>query len=273
MQSDSVIDLAARGAEMTAGMISRLRRSGVEGLAVGRTPEGPYFVYGESRHLFLGRRGRGPLHVAWDTNLLIDYFEHGERLWANDSLPARVAGEYGEELEALQLIISLWVVRDIRFHILESSIDDGPIALAATRRTRRRHAWEEFCAAISLVADDEDRPHDTLLLPASALEAALEHVPEGYDRELIRGAVASRHHVFLTRDKGILAARNDLRPFGLHIASPQDLVEDLAGAGALHCLFHPRHLYWPAPDQQRVAHLIQALEEPTESATRAVDGC
>lgn len=78
--------------------------------------EGPHFVYQDNPRLFLGRRGRGPLRVAWDTNLLIDYFEHGRALWENKSLPELVPGTYGEELEGLQIVMAVWILRDIRFY-------------------------------------------------------------------------------------------------------------------------------------------------------------
>ncbi|AZS42343.1 hypothetical protein CVS54_03706 [Microbacterium oxydans] len=249
---------------MTSNMIYRIRRSGTLDWPIKvPTPEGPHFVYHQARHLFLGRSGRGPLHVAWDTNLLLDYFDHGAALWDNESLAERCPGEYGEELEALQVIISLWVVRDIRFHILEGTIADSRTPLSDERRARRRQAWREFCDALALVADDESLRIDTLLLPRSALQNALAMVPAGNDRRLVAEAVQSRLHVFLTRDKGVLAAKEALRPFGLLIMSPGDLLEALAAAGAIHCLLDRRHLYWPMPDQQRVSHLIRALD-PTE---------
>jgi hypothetical protein len=95
-------------------------------------PEGPHFVYDGAQHLFLGRRGRGPLSVAWDTNLLIDYFTYGSLLWKGESIP--VDGDYGAELEGLQLILGLWVMRDIRFVILPDTIDDAKKQLSPERR-------------------------------------------------------------------------------------------------------------------------------------------
>jgi hypothetical protein len=49
-------------------------------------------------------------------------------------------------------------------------------------------------------------------------------------------AVELDAHVFLTRDRGVLACKQGLRPFGLLIATPADLLEQLAAYGALHCL-------------------------------------
>lgn len=241
-------------------MSARLR----DGLSMpdgGPIPEGPYFVYDRGPQLFLGRCGRGPLHVAWDTNLLIDYFEHGRALWEGDCLPELAAAEVGEELEALQLIISLWVFRDIRFHILRRVLRDAKGELAAERVEDRRRAFEEFEAALSLGEPDEEAPsRDGLLILRDAeVQRALERLPAGTDRELVHDAIQVGVHVFLTRDKGVLKCRDPVRSCGLLIATPLDLLEELASCGAIHCLMAPKFAYWPVPDLQRVSHLIQAL--------------
>ncbi|GAA0993360.1 hypothetical protein GCM10009563_09150 [Subtercola frigoramans] len=223
-------------------------------------PEGPHFLYEDGPSLFLGRTGRGPLQVAWDTNLLIDYFEHGMQLWEGEALPQKVLADHGEELEGLQLVMSLWVLRDIRFHILLGVIDDSKNQLDPLRRRQRVHAWKEFCAALALVEDDGyGLPTPCADLGDLEIKDALSHVPAGNDRTLVEDALRSGMHVFMTCDKGVLRAREHLTPLGLLIASPLDLLEELGASGALHCLFERQHLYWPMPDQQRVSHLIQAL--------------
>ncbi|TDB81069.1 hypothetical protein E1182_06675 [Micromonospora sp. KC721] len=98
----------------------------LERAAVFAPPEGLHFVYEENVRLFAGRRGRGPLHVAWDTSPLIDYFTCGHRLWADDNVVNLVSGEdYATDLESLQLVLALWAVRDIRFIMLAASVDDA----------------------------------------------------------------------------------------------------------------------------------------------------
>jgi hypothetical protein len=47
-------------------------------------PEGGGFFYENCREVFLGRIGYGPLRMAWDTNILIDYAEFGDLMWAED---------------------------------------------------------------------------------------------------------------------------------------------------------------------------------------------
>jgi hypothetical protein len=256
-------DDEGRGIWLANDSIGRIRASGLRPHEDVHPPEGPHILYQASPSLFLGRSGRGPLQVAWDTNLLVYYFKYGVELWEGESLPLAIPAELGEELEGLQMLISLWVLRDIRFHILTGVIDDSKRKpLASARRQRRLHAWEEFCAAIALVEDEEEG--NGAPIPAEGytlqeVDEALSNVPAGNDRTLVRDALMTGMHAFMTCDKGILRARKHLMPLGLLIASPLDLLEELGAAGALHCLFEPQYLYWPMPDQQRVSHLIQAL--------------
>lgn len=253
--------LEPKGAQLASTM-SAVLRSEFCVPDVERPPEGPYFRYEAARGVFLGRQGTGPLIAAWDTNLLIDYFEHGEQLWNAAPLATTIPGLRGEQLEALQLIVSLWVVRDIRFRLLDRVLNDARSELCERRRRHRRVALEEFARALSLVDgfdDVEAGSRGLLTLPASVLERALSTVPAGADRDLVAAAHAEGVHVFLTRDRGILRCAGAFRPLGLLIADPATVLELLAECGAMHCLLDRRCLYWPAPDMQRVAHLIQAL--------------
>jgi len=243
---------------------SRQLREAIEPPEMAFAPVGPGFDYGGCPDLFGGRRGYGPLHVVWDTNLLIDYFQHGRALWEGESLVGEL-GEYGEELEALQLLFAVWVIRDIRFRILPRVLVDAKRKLSRERRTERANALENFAAALRLVAFEAD---DTAAAssPARSLKGnagflrVLGQVP-AEDRPLVADAVELDAHVFLTRDRGVLACRQALRPFGLLIESPGDLLEQLSACGALHCLMVPGAAYWPLPDQARVTHLINALPQ------------
>lgn len=252
-----------QGVWLANDTIGRIRAGGLRLDDHASPPEGPHFFYEDGPSLFLGRGGRGPLQVAWDTNLLVDYFEYGTQLWESESLPHAIPTEQGEELEGLQVLVSLWVLRDIRFHILPGVIvDSKKKPLARSRRQQRLHAWEEFCAALALVEDEEEgygAPVPPVGISDHEANQALSHVPAGNDRALVRDALMRGLHVFLTCDKGVLKARDSLAALGLLLVSPLDLLEELGAAGALHCLFERQHLYWPMPDQQRVSHLIQAL--------------
>lgn len=222
--------------------------------------EGPHFVYENEPTLFSYRGGYGPLNIAWDTNLLIDYFNHGAALWRGEEL---VGSEptHSEQLEALQVIMALWVLRDIRMAILPGTVVDSRKAqVPADRQRRRSQALHQFFAAIDVIAGDSTPILPPLLLPANHLDEATLVVPEGGDRHLVRAAVRGGAHVFLTCDRKVLAAASALRPFGLLITSPQDLLEPLAASGALFCLTDPnRHLHWPIPDLQRVTKLMAAI--------------
>jgi hypothetical protein len=163
----------------------------------------------------------------------------------------------------------LWVLRDIRFHVLPRVLDDAKHKLTVRHLTDRRRAFSEFASALRLLEpcdpDDLEGPtrSDLFGLPESELRRAAARAPAGHDRALVEDAVRSGVHVFLTRDKDVLACERALSPFGLLIASPQDLLERLTACGAMHCLFDPeRYAYWPFPDLQRVSHLISALPAP-----------
>ena len=228
-------------------------------------PIGPDFAYDRHPALFHGRRGEGPLHVVWDTNLLIDYFENGHALWTRGDWSAR-AETYDDELEALQFIVALWVIRDIRFHIVPRVFTDAKRKLGEQRRRQRMHAWKEFTAALRLVGYREPEfpgpsRNGLLWLPDDELAWALSTVPGSLDRALVHDAVKLGAHVFLTRDKQVLGTARHFRRFGLHVCSPGDLLEELVACGAFHCLLAPAYAYWPLPDQARVTHLVDALPE------------
>lgn len=252
--------------------VSRLLRESMEPPKLAFAPVGPGFDYAACPHLFAGRRGYGPLDVVLDTNLLIDYFQHGRALWEGESLVGEL-GEYGEELEALQLIVAVWVIRELRFHVLPRVLVDAKRKLSRERFAERANALENFAAALQLVGSEVDEEpvssHARSLNGNAGFLRVLGRVP-GEDRPFVADAVELDAHVFLTRDRGVLACRQALRPFGLLIASPGDLLEQLAASGALHCLMVPDAAYWPLPDQARVAHLIRAL--PDQFAGRKRQG-
>ncbi|WP_191282391.1 hypothetical protein [Pseudolysinimonas yzui] len=223
---------------------------------------GPDFTYESNPTLFAGRAGRGPLTVVLDTNLLIDYFENGWTMWRGESLPELHPGEYGEHLEALQLILAVWVSRDIELMMLEESLHDTRgRTISSDRDKRNRNGWDEFYRALS---HSPHRPTKGIPapVPPRIVELITANVPVGGDRRLIRAALNTEAHVFLTRDKDLLRLKADLRGLGLSILSPGDLLEALSAYGALNFLWDPASLYWPMPDQEKVAHMIWALPAP-----------
>ncbi|MEU8270770.1 hypothetical protein AB0B89_26890 [Sphaerisporangium sp. NPDC049002] len=162
------------------------------------------------------------------------------------------------------MLIALWVLRDIRFVVLPASIKDAKKRLSSERQTDRIRAFEEFASALSLVSGEPSgieppSREGLLILPDSLLEDAVANLPQGFDRMLVRSVARMGIHVFMTMDKGILRQRAALKSFGLLLASPLDLLEELIACGAFHCMLAPRFAYWPMPDQMRVGHLIRAL--------------
>ncbi len=253
-------ELEAYGVRLLNQVSARLRQA-FDPSALPFAPIGPDFDYASCPSLFGARRGRGPLEVVWDTNLLIDYFEQGRALWEGEQLTEGM-GDYGNELEALQLIVAVWVIRDLRFRIPSRVLVDARNKLSAQRLGDRINALEQFAAALRLVGAGDYREGNASsarsLQSNSGFRRAIAQLPST-DRALVTDAVELDAHVFLTRDQGVLACSHWLLPFGLMIAAPGDLLEELAAYGALHCLMAPEYAYWPLPDQGRVAHLINAL--------------
>jgi hypothetical protein len=229
-------------------------------------PEGPHFVYESSPGLFHTRRGCGPMFIVWDTNILIDYFKYGRLLWEGGRMQDLVDDDYASELEGLQLLLALWVLRDIRFVILPATIRDAKKRLSVERKAQRIEAFKEFSSALSLMDGgfsgiDFPSKDGLLILPESLLETAVAGLPQGFDRALVASAARMGAHAFMTMDKGILKQREAFKKFGLFLASPLDLLVELIACGAFHCMLEPRYAYWPIPDQMRVGHLINALPE------------
>lgn len=249
--------LETMGVELVGAMAAR---AGVRGAGHASGAVGPDFDYARSPRLFGGRVGRGPLRVVLDTNILIDYFEHGRRMWEGRPMSDGADADYGEHLEALQLILSVWVLRDVELVMLKESLTDSKKKrLSVDRQKRNRNAWVEFYRALTHGPSPAATNGGTVSLPESVVDRVLEGVPAGGDRRLVRAALADGAHIYLTRDAGVVAAAPRLRGFGLSVMSPGDLLEALSAYGALDFLWDPASLDWSLPDQEKVAHLIWAL--------------
>jgi hypothetical protein len=106
--------------------------------------EGGGFFYENCPKVFLGRIGYGPLRMAWDTNILIDYAQFGDLMWEEDHEfnPPTSEPRYRGELVALNTIIQLWMMRDIRVRAPERQIEDAQRELDAAQwelRARQLH--------------------------------------------------------------------------------------------------------------------------------------
>jgi hypothetical protein len=189
-----------------------------------------------------------------DTNIFVDFVERARDIWIND---VQVDSEYGEELEALQLIIAAWVIRDIRLFLPDALRLDSRSRLSAEQRRERARAIDEFDMALQLVGEFDDDGEEERPIDARVMNPLLAYVPAGGDRSIAREAATTGMHVVLTRDKGFLKAKASMRMLGILLVSPQELLEALATAGALHCLLRAECAYWPLPDQHRTSHLAR----------------
>lgn len=253
--------LETLGIKLVETMIARAGLLGTVPLERRVIVTGPDFAYEASPTLFAGRVGRGPLRIALDTNLLIDYFDHGHTMWSGESLTElHPDEEYSEHLEALQLILAVWVLRDIELIMLKESLRDTKRGLLAPHLDQRnRNAWAEFYRALTHSPHHHNDMTTEPKLPSKLIDEVVKAVPAGGDRSLVRAALLDGAHVYLTRDKGVLHARSRLGALGLSVMSPADLLEALSMCGALNFLWDPASLYWPLPDQEKVAHMIWAL--------------
>ena len=214
-----------------------------------------HFDYAAAPELFGGRSGAGALEIVWDTNVLIDYFTYGHQLWEDGEAGLREP-KLAEELAGLQWLIELWLRRDLRFRILPRTVTDARKRLSSDRRQQRERALDELASALSL--DGWEEPHARP--EASRLAStALARVPAGGDRELVADALSLGAHVYLTRDRRVLSCRDALFAHGLLLASPIDLLLELGAVGELDVLVRPELARWPAPDLQRMSHLVAAL--------------
>lgn len=229
-------------------------------------PLRPNFDYAAAPALFLGRQGRGPLTLVWDTNILVDYLQHGPAMWEGEALQIRDR-DYLSDLGCLQLLVRTAFVRDVCIVLLHPSVAEAERRVTARGVAGRSAAAERFAQALTVLADDTGSDNDGpgVRQPAyrqvrdASWSSVREALPLGHCGLLVETAVAQGAHVFLTREPAVLARRESLLPFGLLLASPGDLLEELAVCGALLAALSPGHAQWPVPHQQRMSHVVQAL--------------
>jgi hypothetical protein len=164
----------------------------------------------------------GPLVVAVDSNVLIDFQKHGNDLLSDD---VRVTeAKYAEELRCLGTLLNLWMLRDIRF-------------VATPRaRTDAKRDMPGFDGMIDGLAEALAFQYGDWTIPAPSHGPALlpvgdEHgLPDGADRDLVLEAQAVDAHVFVTRDGRVLR-RAALTGPPMRIWAPSDLADELIASG------------------------------------------
>jgi hypothetical protein len=220
--------------------------------------EGGCFEYERCPDIFLGRLGRGPLRVAWDTNILVDYACFGGAMWDDDEPfdPLVEDEAYRENLIAFQALMELWSVRDIRIHVFDRQLTDAKRQLTAERASARMRQVEEITAALYCVRQDTDRwePAVDEAMPAPS---SLSWMEPGADRELLEAVIDAGCHVFLTRDHGVLRNAGALEAYWLVALCPADLLDRLAAGGEFGFTSSGAFLI---PDSHKWTHLMAACD-------------
>lgn len=193
--------------------------------------EGGGFLYEDCPAVFLGRTGYGPLRMAWDSNILIDYAEFGDLMWDDDDFDPPISEpRYRAELVALNTLVQLWMVRDMRVRAPERQIDDCQRELDEAQWELRFRQLHHFLAALTCIELDREvlenvQPFDTLPRGSRG---------DDWDASLVLEAVETGCHVFLTRDAGLRRRLSrPAREAFMVIMSPSDLRQALADAGEL----------------------------------------
>ena len=194
--------------------------------------EGGGFFYENCPEIFLGRIGYGPLRIAWDTNILIDYADFGDLMWEEDREfdPPISEARYRDELVALDTIMQLWMMRDIRIRVPHRQIFDAQRELDEAEWELRERQVHHFLAALRCINLDTQildnvQPFDAL--------------PEGstsdeWDESLVLEAIETGCHAFLTRDSRLCRRLDRMaRQSCLVIISPTNFRRALAAVGEL----------------------------------------
>ncbi len=225
---------------------------------------GACFSYVATPQLFGDRMGWGPMRVAWDTNVLIDYVTNLVLYRDGDVFepPAGLDEEYAEELVALVAFMQIWMMRDIRIYVTGAQLSDGRLS-RARRRARQDPLLEVAAALECLRHEPPGRLLDEIQAPTPGLPRGLTKA----DRHIVSESLRLRCHVLLTRDEDdILTRRNALMAFGLAALRPTEWLDamvapdELGIRGCIHGLV--------LPDTHKWQHLAQAQEGAAAHASQ-----
>ena len=172
----------------------------------------------------------GPLVVALDSNVLIDLEQHGAALLNDEALPESVAADdaYSSELAGLADLLSLWLLRDIRFMVTPRSKTDAK-KLTERFLVRRQTSIDALADSLAFQFGDwhASAPSEG---PAPAPVGDETGLAPGADRDLVLEAQAVGAHVFLTRDREVLDTVA-LSGTAMAVLAPKALADELAVAG------------------------------------------
>lgn len=219
--------------------------------------EGGAFQYQASSDLFFGRTGIGPLRVAMDTAILIDYGKYGAGIWSDEEFDPSVPDEmYRQELISFAQLMHLWMIRDIRFHVFDRQLTDSKRAMSNEHALLRQRQVEQLGAALDCLGHGTDgwQPKDGETLPPPA---DLSDFPPGADRDLLAAAIDAGCHIFLTRDKALMKKAKRVARHWLALMSPTELLDALAEAGELGFTTAGAFL---VPDLHKLVHVMGACD-------------
>lgn len=219
--------------------------------------EGGAFEYGRCREVFFGRQGAGPLRVALDTSVLIDYADFGSAIWADGPFKPDVPDPgYRDQLVALAEIMNLWTMRDIRLHVFDRQRTDNRRSMSVERVSMRETQIVQLQSALRCLGHDtvDMRPPAGTNWPE---RPRLTGLPASVDRELVELAVEAGCHVFLTCDKALLRKAAQVDACWLVVLSPVDLLDLLAAAGEVGLAATGD---WLLPDTHKLVHVMGACK-------------
>ena len=200
-----------------------LLRANSRSLSYASKPDGGAFQYEACRRLFMGRTGLGPLRVAFDTAILIDYGIFGEEMWSDEDFDPDVdEPRYRAELVALAKIFELWLSRDIRLHTFEEQLRDAKKALSGPHSKKRQLQVRQLAAALECLDHGARDPTPQEWESLRSTEALLT-IGGKADGELVRLAYNGGCHVFLTRDHKVLNRADLAAEFCLRLLTPSQL--------------------------------------------------
>jgi hypothetical protein len=231
-------------------------------LAPGELDEAGCFSYAAAPSVFLGRKGFGPLRIAWDTNVLIDWRDFGSTLLTDDeALPAGLDPVYEEELVALGgLMNTMYTTRDVRVYPLQRQLRD----LGRSRRGRsycrrleeRARQLDEVASALWCVGLVGEFRRGRGESSASWWQA--DCMKPSPDRLLVEEAIKSGCHVFLTRDKKVLKQALMLKALGLAVMTPSALLDTMLDSEDMSAVYGADGILC---DNHKLIHLERAAAE------------
>jgi hypothetical protein len=249
------------------------------------------FWYRVTPEIFLGRRGVGPLLLALDTGVLIEFVD--ALLELNEAALMQQPPLYGadwvnaERSEAITDVVQLWYHRDVRFLISDIYLVDSKKPLSDERlRVRHRVIRELDFDCHGLRGGTEARlpfelSDDVLAAITSDTVGCCVHPDatsgvESFpappssvnwptwirDKQLLADALQMGAHAFLTYDEQILKRAKAFERYGIKILAPFGLLSLLDDAGEL------EHEYSTLIDLDTLARIWKiAADASTEASS------